>query len=69
MRQIVQIRSAALALTLMLAGDTVTAKDPAGAMLGQPAPAFRLTDVRTGEVVSLEDYRGRFVVLHFGASW
>jgi peroxiredoxin len=38
-------------------------------MLGRPAPSFRLTDVLSGKAVSLEDMRGRTVVLHFGASW
>jgi peroxiredoxin len=39
------------------------------ALLGQPAPPFRLTDVLSGKTIALEDLRGRIVVLHFGASW
>jgi peroxiredoxin len=38
-------------------------------MLGEPAPSFSLEEVRSGESVSLEDFRGSFIVLHFGASW
>jgi hypothetical protein len=57
------------ALALALSAAPVGAADPAGSMLGRPAPAFRLTDVRSGQSVSLEDMRGRTVVLHFGASW
>ncbi len=37
-------------------------------MLGQPAPSFRLSDL-SGKPLALEDLRGRFIVLHFGASW
>lgn len=57
------------ALVGVLAGLVVRAEDPAAAMLGRPAPSFRLQDVRTGKTHALEDFRGRFVVLHFGASW
>ncbi len=58
-----------IALAVGFVGSLAMAEDPAAAMLGQTAPSFRLTDVRTGQLVSLEDFRGRFVVLHFGASW
>jgi hypothetical protein len=37
-------------------------------LLDQPAPPFRLRGV-DGTPLSLGDLRGRFVVLHFGASW
>ena len=57
------------ALALALVGSLATAEDPAAVMLGEPAPSFRLEEVRTGETHSLEDFRGRFIVLHFGASW
>ncbi|MCG6925368.1 MAG: hypothetical protein LJF30_08665 [Acidobacteria bacterium] len=57
------------ALALMLVGPLAGAEDPAAVMLGEPAPAFSLNEVRTGETHSLEDFRGQFVVLHFGASW
>lgn len=38
------------------------------ATVGSVAPAFSLTDLQ-GEVVSLEDYRGRPVIVNFWASW
>ena len=41
--------------------------------IGQPAPEFSLEryigDTQTGDAVSLSDFRGRFVVLHFATSW
>lgn len=36
--------------------------------LGEPAPEFRLLDVQ-GQVVRLDDFRGRPVLLNFWASW
>jgi hypothetical protein len=57
------------AVALSLGGTLAAANDPAAAMLGEPAPPFRLEEVRTGETHALEDFRGKWVVLHFGASW
>lgn len=57
------------AATLAITAGRAAAADPAAALIGKPAPAFRLTDVRSGKTVALEDLRGRTVVLHFGASW
>jgi hypothetical protein len=57
------------AVALTLTSIAVSANDPAAVMLGERAPAFSLKEVRTGETHSLEDFRGKFVVLHFGASW
>jgi cytochrome c biogenesis protein CcmG, thiol:disulfide interchange protein DsbE len=37
-------------------------------LLDRPAPTFRLRGV-DGTALSLGDLRGRFIVLHFGASW
>ena len=37
-------------------------------LLEQPAPPFELRGV-DGSTLSLADLRGKFVVLHFGASW
>lgn len=59
----------AVALAMALAARPGSAEDLAAGMLGRPAPSFRLADVRTGQLVSLESFRGRLVVLHFGASW
>ena len=57
-----------LALVLATVGsDTAPSSSTAG---GERAPAFRLSDVRDeSRFVSLEDYRGRPVVLNFWASW
>jgi peroxiredoxin len=37
-------------------------------MIGEPAPPFTLT-ATDGSAHSLADFRGRYVVLHFGTSW
>ncbi len=57
------------ALVLTLAGPSAIAENPAAPMLDQPAPSFSLTDVLGGGEVSLEDLKGRIIVLHFAASW
>jgi truncated hemoglobin YjbI len=56
---------AAVFAALALAAPAEGAPPP---LLGQPAPPFRLRGV-DGAPLSLGDLRGRFVVLHFGASW
>lgn len=54
---------AILALRLSpVAGDL---KQP---MIGEKAPGFALKDLQ-GKLVTLEQQRGKFVVLHFAASW
>lgn len=37
-------------------------------MHGGEAPQFRLESLE-GETVALSDFRGNYVVLHFGAGW
>lgn len=37
-------------------------------MIGDPAPSFRLKDVK-GKTHALDRQRGKFVVIHFGTSW
>jgi hypothetical protein len=37
-------------------------------MLGEAAPGFSLMDL-AGRPRSLQEWRGRVIVLHFGASW
>jgi len=49
------------------AGEELPAGLYAG-WIGMEAPAFRLTSV-DGKKVALSDYRGKIVVIHFGASW
>jgi len=56
---------AALALTLSFTALSAAAANPAESMLGQPAPPFSLTDVVSGETITLAELRGSVVVLHF----
>ena len=56
-------------LAVSVAASSAVAGDPAAVMLDKPAPAFELNEVRSGETFTLEDFRGSFIVLHFGASW
>ncbi len=37
-------------------------------LIGQPAPDFRLKAVG-GEPIGLADLRGKFLVVHFAATW
>jgi len=37
-------------------------------MIGEAAPVFDLPEV-DGGTLSLESFKGRYVILHFGASW
>lgn len=62
------MKYAVLALLFLVAcngkGD-LTADHP---MIGQKAPTFDLVSTK-GEHVKLDDYKGKWVVMHFGASW
>jgi len=50
-------------------GATLHAEEgPAQVRVGDVAPGFRLQDLE-GKFVDLEDFRGRYLVLHFGTSW
>ena len=56
----------AMLLTVPVAGqETGVASHP---MIGDSAPAFDLNEAGGG-TLSLESLKGRYVVLHFGASW
>lgn len=46
-------------------GGSMVASQP---MIGEIAPAFDLEEVSGGSL-NLEGLKGRYVVLHFGASW
>jgi len=39
------------------------------ASIGKIAPDFRLKELKSGKYISLQDYRGKIVVLDFWASW
>jgi len=65
-------------LLLLFAGSTAPAalgEEPESAVdlsshpwIGQEAPGFELETV-TGATLSLKELRGKYVVIHFGASW
>ena len=63
-------RAGSLAVLALLLGLThlAPAAEPKHPLLGEPAPSFRLKSL-DGKTVSLEEMRGRVVVLHFGAGW
>lgn len=56
-----------LALTLLFTSPAVHAQDEQP-MIGQPAPAFSLPGL-DGKTYTLEEQRGRYVVIHFAATW
>jgi len=55
-------------LVVVLLSLEIAARDQKQPMIGEPAPAFTLKSL-DGKVVSLEQQRGKLVVLHFAASW
>lgn len=75
-RNLAIIAVVAAALAAMVWMSSHRARSGSGSMLaetapvkGKAAPAFSLTDVRTGKPVQLGDYQGRAVVLNFWATW
>jgi hypothetical protein len=56
--------TALLAITLLVTGFLAQGLSNPGAVVGQPSPAFTLTDTN-GKTHSLADYRGRYVVLEW----
>ena len=52
-------------LALVFAADPSMAAERVDPTLGEPAPQFSLTDVVTGQTVSLADYQGKVVVVTF----
>ena len=67
-------RYAAVALILGLAVTLTLAfrRDPHDiktGTVGKPAPAFALPSLADGTIVSLDQYKGKVVVLNFWASW
>lgn len=48
--------------------NALLASEPKQPMLGQDAPDFRLEGL-DGKKVGLGDFKGKYVVLHFGAGW
>jgi cytochrome c biogenesis protein CcmG/thiol:disulfide interchange protein DsbE len=57
-----------VALVALLAYG-LASNEPGGEIAGEPAPELELPRLSGNGVGSLEDYRGRVVVLNFWASW
>jgi hypothetical protein len=59
-----------LCLTLFLLGivSGQAAEDEIQPKIGEPAPLFKLQNVNN-ELISLSDFRGKFVIIHFAATW
>ena len=61
--------SGLLAAQKMVASESATAnKTPSYALLNQPAPEINLPDLN-GKQVSLNDFKGKYVLVDFWASW
>lgn len=61
----VMVRSTIVLALLSLVAGAAAGEHP---MRGSQAPDFRLESL-DGETVALSDFRGDYVVLHFGAGW
>ena len=59
---------ALVSLLVVFSGSSLGAGEPKQPMLGQPAPPISLESLE-GRRVSLADFRGQIVVLHFGTGW
>ncbi|HEV3377596.1 MAG TPA: TlpA disulfide reductase family protein [Thermoleophilaceae bacterium] len=64
----VAVLGVVVALVALLAYG-LASNEPGGEVAGEPAPALELPRLSGDGVGSLEDYRGRVVVLNFWASW
>jgi hypothetical protein len=49
-------------------GDAEVAEVASQPMIGAAAPGFELKSV-AGPTLGLDGFRGRYLVVHFGASW
>ena len=72
MRRIARYAAVALILGLALTLTLAFRRDPHDirtGTVGKPAPAFTLPNLGGTGTISLEQYKGRIVVLNFWASW
>ncbi len=61
-------RALFFALVAAVAGLAIARSRRSPVALGKPAPAFQLANL-SGQTVSLNDYRGKVVLLNFWATW
>lgn len=64
----VAVATGAVLLCCTSAAKNKNVQDPANHLIGTAAPDIRLKTLDGGDA-ALADYRGKIVVLHFGASW
>jgi cytochrome c biogenesis protein CcmG/thiol:disulfide interchange protein DsbE len=72
MNRIARYAAVALILGLAVVLTLAFARDPHDiktGTVGKPAPAFALPSLADGATVSLDQYKGKIVVLNFWASW
>ncbi len=72
MRRVARYAAVALILGLALTLTLAFRRDPHDirtGTVGKPAPAFAAPSLSDGATISLEQYRGKIVVLNFWASW
>lgn len=67
-RRLIRITTLVLILAAFAYAAISLGKNSTAAEVGDPAPDFTLEDM-DGNMISLSDYRGTFVVLNFFASW
>jgi len=53
---------------LLISGCIRPSSETASVEIGRPAPAFKLPDLK-GQEISLDQYRGKIVMLDFWATW
>ena len=59
----------AIVVGVLLAIQAWRNRDMLGVGGSEPAPAFSLVDARSGEIVSLSDFEGDTLMVHFWAPW
>jgi len=72
MRRVARYAAVAVILGLAVVLTLAFQRDPHDiktGTVGKPAPAFTLPSLADGATVSLDQYRGKIVVLNFWASW
>lgn len=65
-RRLLALTAAMLLLAPLARADEAAVADHP--LIGEAAPAFDLPTI-SGEQLSLEELKGKFLVVHFGASW